>query len=89
MIVVDSREVCIALLFVGLIVKNRLDLVPTWKDWGKRDLTLCGLFNGDVGNFCGRPNFENKSCVSLCLLLFTFHCIFVFFVFLSSRSRVT
>jgi hypothetical protein len=29
----------------------------------------------DVGNLCGWSNFENKSCVSLCLLLFNFHCV--------------
>jgi hypothetical protein len=30
----------------------------------ERDLALCELLNRDVGNLCGWPNFENKSCVS-------------------------
>jgi hypothetical protein len=33
------------------------------------DLALCELLNEDVGNLCGWPNFENKSCVS-CACLF-------------------
>jgi hypothetical protein len=31
-IVVESQEVCIALLFVGLIVSTGLALVATWED---------------------------------------------------------
>jgi hypothetical protein len=55
----------------------------------ERDLSLCGLLNRDVGNLCGWLNFRNKPYVSLCLLLFTFICIFLVFMFLSSRSRVS
>jgi hypothetical protein len=29
----------------------------------ERDLALCGLLNGDIGNLCGWPNFGSKSCV--------------------------
>jgi hypothetical protein len=29
----------------------------------ERDLALCELLNGDVGNLCGWSNFGNKSCV--------------------------
>jgi hypothetical protein len=51
---------------------------PGWPWWQlgrirvERDTTLCGLLNGEVGNICDWLNFENKSCVSLCLLLFLF-----------------
>jgi hypothetical protein len=55
----------------------------------ERDPALCELINGDVGNLCGWPIFRNKFCVSLCLLQLNFHCIFVFFVFLSSKPRVS
>jgi hypothetical protein len=55
----------------------------------ERDPTLCEHLNGDVGNLCGWPNFRNKSCVSLCLLLFNFYCRIMLFVFLSSRPRVS
>jgi hypothetical protein len=34
----------------------------------ERDMALCELLNGDVGNICGWLNFENKSCL-LCLLI--------------------
>jgi hypothetical protein len=29
----------------------------------ERDLALCELLNGDIGNLCGSLNFGNKSCV--------------------------
>jgi hypothetical protein len=53
------------------------------------DPTHCEHRNGDIGNLCDWPNFGNKYCVSFCLLLFNFRCIFVFCVLLSSRPRVT
>jgi hypothetical protein len=34
----------------------------------ERDLSLCELHNGDVGTFCGWPNFEKKSCVLVSLI---------------------
>jgi hypothetical protein len=55
----------------------------------ERDPALCELLNRDVGKLCGWPNFRNKSCVSSCLLLFNFRCILVFFVFMSSRPRIS
>jgi hypothetical protein len=55
----------------------------------ERDMALCDLLNGDIGIICGWPNFENKSCVSLCLLHLLFAAIIVFFVFLSSLPRVS
>jgi hypothetical protein len=55
----------------------------------ERDPSLCELLNEDVDNLCGWLNFGNKSCVSLCLLLCTFRCILVFFMFLSFRPRVS
>jgi hypothetical protein len=30
----------------------------------ERDLALCELLNGGVGNLCGWVNFGNKSCVN-------------------------
>jgi hypothetical protein len=89
-IVVESWKICIALLFVGIDSEE-----PGWPWWQlerirvERDLTLYRILNGDVSNLCGWPNFRNKYCVSVCFLWFTFCCLLVFFVFLSSRSRVT
>jgi hypothetical protein len=53
-IVVESQEVCIALLFVGNDIE---ELGWLWWQLGKimveRDPTLCGFLNRDVGNICG------------------------------------
>jgi hypothetical protein len=68
MIVVESWEVYITSLFMGMIVKTG------WPWWQlrrirvERDPALCELLNRDIGDICGWPNFENKSYVSLCLL---------------------
>jgi hypothetical protein len=84
--VVESREVCITLLFMGI---DSEELGWPWWQLGRirveRDPTLFGLLNGDVGNLCGWSNIGKKYYVSL---LFTFRCIFMFFMFLSSRYRV-
>jgi hypothetical protein len=53
-VVGGSREVCIALLSVGIDSEE-----PGWPWWqlgrirAERDLTLFGLLNGDVGNLFG------------------------------------
>jgi hypothetical protein len=72
-----------------LIVKTNCPWWQLGRIRVERDPTLCELLNEDLGNLCGWPNFTNKSCVSICLFLFNFCCIFVFFVFLSSRPRVS
>jgi hypothetical protein len=43
-------------------------------EWIKveRDLTLCELYNGDIGILCGWSNFGKKSCVSYIDLLHIF-----------------
>jgi hypothetical protein len=73
---VKSREVCIALLFVGIDSK---DLEWPWWQLGRirveRDLALYELLNEDVGNLCGWPIFGNNSCVSL--HLFSTACVHV------------
>jgi hypothetical protein len=35
----------------------------------EKDSALCELHNKDVGILCGWPNFENKSCVFMSLIL--------------------
>jgi hypothetical protein len=51
---VESREVCIALLFMGIDSEE-----PVWPWWQlgrirvERDPALCGLLNRDVGNLGG------------------------------------
>jgi hypothetical protein len=55
----------------------------------ERDPTLCEFLNGDVGILCGWPNFENKSCVSFCLLHLLSAAFILFFVFLSSLPRIS
>jgi hypothetical protein len=88
-IVVESREVCITHLFVGIDSEHRVGLGGNLGGLGLKETpTLCEHLNRDVGNLCGWLNFRNKSCVSLYILLFTFCCLFVFFVFLCSRPRV-
>jgi hypothetical protein len=56
-------------------VKTELDL-GDHSEWIRveRDPALCELHNGDVGIFCGWPNFGKKSCVlvSLTLIYFLF-----------------
>jgi hypothetical protein len=57
-----------------LIVETELDLCDSSERIRvERDPALCELLNrdvgkeplnGDVGNLCGWPNFESKSCVS-------------------------
>jgi hypothetical protein len=42
----------------------------------ERDLALCELHNRDVGIFCGWPNFEEKSCVFVSLILIYFMFLF-------------
>jgi hypothetical protein len=37
---------------------------------------LCELHNGDVGIFCGWPNFRKKSCVLVSLILIYFMFLF-------------
>jgi hypothetical protein len=89
-IVVKSREVCIALLFMGIDSKNRVGIGGNLgRIRVERDPALCELINEDVGNLCGWPNFRNKYCISLCLLYLLSATCFVFFVFLSSRPRVS
>jgi hypothetical protein len=44
----------------------------------ERDLTLCELHNGDVGTFCGWPNFGKKSCVFVPLISIYFLFLFKF-----------
>jgi hypothetical protein len=44
----------------------------------ERDLTLCELHNGDVGIFCGWPNFGKKSCVFVPLISIYFLFLFKF-----------
>jgi hypothetical protein len=58
-------------LFYGdLIVETELDLSDHLERFRvERDLTLCELLNGDVVILCGWPNFGNKSCVSMQLIL--------------------
>jgi hypothetical protein len=52
------------LLHGDLIVETELDLGDrSERIMVERDLTLCELFNGDIGILCGWPNFWNKSCV--------------------------
>jgi hypothetical protein len=38
----------------------------------EKDLTLCELYNRDVDILCGWPNFRNKSCVFVSLILIYF-----------------
>jgi hypothetical protein len=60
--VVESREVCITLLFVG-IDSEKPNLILVIVRRGLRvesDLTFCGLLNGDVGAFVAL-NFGNRS----------------------------
>jgi hypothetical protein len=56
-------------------VKTELDL-GDHSEWIRveRDPALCELHNGDVGIFCGWPNFGKKSyvLVSLTLIYFLF-----------------
>jgi hypothetical protein len=54
-------------------VETELDLGDR-SEWIRveRDLTLCELHNGDVGILCGWPNFGNKSCVFVSLILIYF-----------------
>jgi hypothetical protein len=58
------------LLCGDLIVKTKLDLGDR-SEWirVKKDPTLCGLHNGDVGFLCRWPNFRKKSCVFMPLIL--------------------
>jgi hypothetical protein len=52
--VVESQEVCIALLFVGI---DSEELSWPWWQLGRirveRDPTICELLNGDADNLCG------------------------------------
>jgi hypothetical protein len=54
-------------------VQTELDL-GDHSEWimVERDLTLCVLYNGDVGILCGWPNFRRKSCVFVSLILIYF-----------------
>jgi hypothetical protein len=60
-------------------VKIELDLNDR-SEWirVKRDPALCELHNGDVGIFCGWPNFEKKYCVFVSLILIYFSFLFKF-----------
>jgi hypothetical protein len=44
----------------------------------ERDPAHCELHNGDVGIFCGWPNFGKKSCVFVSLILIYFLFLFKF-----------
>jgi hypothetical protein len=57
-------------------VETELDLGDR-SEWIRveRDLALYELHHGDVGILCGWPNFRNKSCVFVPLIL-------IFFMFL-------
>jgi hypothetical protein len=65
----NSKSLYCPLLRGDLIVEIELDLGDHLERIRvERDPALCELFNGDVGNICGWPNFEKKSCVtSACL----------------------
>jgi hypothetical protein len=70
-----SKSLYCSLLHGNLIVETELDLGDrSGRIRVERDPALCELLNGDVGNLCGCPNFENKSCVSCaCLSRFTLY----------------
>jgi hypothetical protein len=56
-----------------LIVETELDL-GDHSEWIRveRDLSLCELYNGDIGILYGWPNFRKKSCVFVSLILIYF-----------------
>jgi hypothetical protein len=60
-------------------VETELDLGDR-SEWIKveRDSTLCELYNGGVGIFCGWLNFRKKSCVFVPLSLIYFLFLFKF-----------
>jgi hypothetical protein len=60
-------------------VETELDLVDR-SEWIRveRDLTLCELYNRDVGILCGWPNFKKKSCVFVPLISIYFLFLFKF-----------
>jgi hypothetical protein len=74
-----SESLHCPLLCGDLIVETELDLGDRSK-WIRvqRDMTLCQLNNGDVGIFCGWPNFRKKSCVFVTLILIYFLFLFKF-----------
>jgi hypothetical protein len=69
--VVESQKDCIALVFVEIDSEE-----SGWPWWQlgrimvERDPTLCGLLNGNVGNLCGWPNFGNKFCLHVLLVIY-------------------
>jgi hypothetical protein len=67
------------LLYGDLIVKIKLDL-GDHSEWiiVERALTLCELHNGDIDILYGWPNFRNKSCVIVPLILIYFMFLFNF-----------
>jgi hypothetical protein len=71
------------LLCRDLIVKTELDLGDR-SEWisVERDLTLCELHNGDVCVLCGWPNFGEKSCVFVSLILIYFLFLFKIYSYL-------
>jgi hypothetical protein len=95
-IVVEYREVCIALLVGGFIVKSRVErihsegspklVVVAWRDVRvERNMSLYGLLNEDVGNFFVL-NFGNKShifCAFIALLLKLLFILFLSYGFIS------
>jgi hypothetical protein len=69
-----SENLYCPLLRGDLIVKTELNLGNhSARIRVERDMSLCELLNGDVGNICGWPNFGNKSCVfCACSFRFTY-----------------
>jgi hypothetical protein len=69
-----SENLYCPLLHGDLIVETELDLDNHSERISvERDMSLCELLNGDVGNICGWPNFGNKSCVfCACSFRFTY-----------------
>jgi hypothetical protein len=72
---VESREVCIVLLFVGIDSEHWVDLGGNLGGLGLKETRLFVV--------------GQTLITILYLLQFTFHFIFVFFMFLSSRPRVS
>jgi hypothetical protein len=72
-VIVDLRKFVFPSFCGDLIVEIKLDLGDHSK-WIRveRDSALCELHNGDVGIFCGWPNFKKKSYVFVSLILIYF-----------------
>jgi hypothetical protein len=85
-IVIESWEVCIALLFVGIDSANRDDLGSNLGGLGLKESRL--FVSSSMKTYATFVVGWTWG-TNLVSLLFNFHCIFVFFMFLSSRYRVS